>query len=67
MFIFIIVLTSLTFLFFLSIVLILFYKIKNNEKKSCKNCVCLKENNYCLYLKKTVEDLDKVNCKGIIL
>lgn len=66
MFIYFIILGIVLFLFCLSILCVFFYNLKK-QVKSCRNCVCLNENNYCSYLKKTVKDLDKINCEGIIL
>jgi hypothetical protein len=49
------------FLFYI-IYFIFFRNLNKNEVKSCENCICLKENNFCIYLKKTIKDTKELYC-----
>jgi hypothetical protein len=49
-------LLAVIFIFILKVVL------KSNELESCKNCVCLNKDNYCMYLKQYIENPDELNC-----
>lgn len=52
------------FIILIMILFIIICRVYKNifEISSCRECDCFKKDNYCIFLKKKIEDSSKLNC-----